>query len=83
MKTDNTKLATALGLTPSGPLPNPFPVNRWCVCLRGKKDHFKKGKRYLVHTVYQDPDGDFMAEVDTDPKWTVRCYAKRFNIVGP
>lgn len=70
-------------LVPSGPMKQPIPVNRFCVCLKGKKENFKKGQKYFVRYLYQDPDGDFMAEVENEVNWAVRCYAKRFNIVGP
>lgn len=53
-------------------------INKRCMCLRGKKGMFVRGKEYKVHNLYQMPDGDMMVSVDNEAHWLVNCYAKRF-----
>ena len=53
-------------------------INKKCVCRRGKKDTFIRGKEYLVTCLFQMEDGEFMVSVESEPNWTVNCYASRF-----
>jgi len=53
-------------------------LNKPCVCIRGKKNDFIRGKRYMVSYLFQNQDGDFMVNVNTEVNWSVNCYAKRF-----
>jgi hypothetical protein len=54
------------------------PIEKFCLCLRGKKGIFTKGKKYFVSLFYQLPDGDLMVQVQDDDKLTVQARATRF-----
>ena len=59
-----------------------IPIDKFCVCLRGKKGSFKKGKSYFISLLYQVDDGDFLVQVQDDDGMTVQCYANRFLLPG-
>jgi len=53
-------------------------IMRGCKCLRGKKGVFVKDRHYLIHRLFQAPDGDFMVEVTDHAGLIINARANRF-----